>query len=251
MFGFKRKSAAAGATAPVHQPVLPRFDVDAIRDTLFGDLPLSDWPPDDGAAAAGGAEPWASFVRAREFVEEDKPYDAIAQWQQVVAMPELESRHYAQAWHFLRVYGVEPPPGRAKALLGVVIEYPMEGGLDVLAAYPEHTVRYYNFSGSAVISEHPNDSLDPLIDELLRAGQGVVNAIGPWDKPRPPAPAPGRLRLSFLTPSGLHFGEGPADQFPADPLAKPVFDAGTKLMQALVLARGGGGRLGSTSQANE
>jgi hypothetical protein len=154
-------------------------------------------------------------------------------------MPDLESRHYAQAWQFLRVYGVDPPPQIAKALLGVVIEVPMTGGLDVLAAYPEHTARYYNFSGGAVIWEHPDDSLDPLIDELLRAGQDVVNAIGPWDKPRPPAPAAGRIRISFLTPSGLHFGDGPADQIPADPLAKPVFDAGTKLMQALVQAGGG------------
>jgi hypothetical protein len=238
MFGFKRKSPAA---VPPPQPEPPRPDVDAIRNTLFGDLPLSDWPPDD-RAAAGGAEPWASFVRAREFVEDDKPYDAIAQWKRVVAMPDLESRHYAQAWHFLRVYGVDPPRDRAKTLLGVVIELPMSGGLDLLAAYLEHAARYYNFSGSAVIWEHPNDSLDPLIDELLRAGQDVINAIGPWNKPRPPAPAPGRLRISFLAPSGLHFGEGPAGEFPADPLAKPVFDAGTKLMQALLLARGDGGK---------
>jgi hypothetical protein len=234
MFGFKRKTMPAPPAPPAAPP---GPDVEAIRDTLFGDLPKTHWPLDD-AAAAGGAEPWASFVRAREAVADDKPYDAIAEWQRVIARPDLESRHYAQAWQFLRVYGVEPPREHAKTLLGVVIEVPIGGGLDVLAAYPEHTARYYNFSGSAVIWEHPDDSLDPLIDELLLAGQDVVNAIGPWDKPRPPAPAPGRIRVSFLTPSGLHFGDGPADQFPADPLAKPVFDAGTRLMQALMTAGG-------------
>jgi hypothetical protein len=236
MFGFKRKSvAAAAASAPAPAPGPARPDVDAIRNTLFGDLPLLDWPPDE-RAADGGAEPWASFVRAREFVQEDKPYDAITQWQCIVAMPDLESRHYAQAWQFLRVYGIDPPAQIAKTLLGVIIEVPMTGGLDLLAAYPEHAARYYTFSGSAVIWEHPDDSLDPLIDELLRAGQAVVRAIGAWDKPRPPAPSPGRIRISFLTPSGLHFGDGPADPFLADPLARPVVDAGTALMQALVAA---------------
>jgi hypothetical protein len=54
MFGFKRKSPAA----PASWPEPPRPDVDAIRDTLFGDLPLFDWPPGE-RAAEGGAEPWA------------------------------------------------------------------------------------------------------------------------------------------------------------------------------------------------
>jgi hypothetical protein len=228
MFGFKRRSApAARASAPL------RPDVNAIRDTLFGDLPIPDWPIDD-RAAAGGTEPWASYVRARDAVEADKPYDAIAEWRRVDGMPGLESRHYAQAWHFLRVYGVDPPKERAKTLLGVIIELPMNGGLDLLAAYPEYTARYYNFSGSAVIWEHPDDSLDALIDDLLLAGQRVLDAIGPWDKPRPPAPAPGRVRINFLAASGLHFGEGPAGEFPADPLAAPVFDAGTRLMQEML-----------------
>src|SRR5689334_4141515 len=111
MFGFKRKSAApAAAPAPAPEPLPPPGpDVDAIRGTLFGDLSLADWPPGERAVDDATAEPWASFVRAREFVKDDKPYDAVGQWQRIAAMPDLESRHYAQAWQFLRVYGVEPP----------------------------------------------------------------------------------------------------------------------------------------------
>jgi hypothetical protein len=149
-------------------------------------------------------------------------------------MPDLESRHYVQAWNFLRVYSVMPAREQAKTLLGVVIEFPLEGRLDLLAAYPDHTARYYNFTGSAVIWEHPNDSLDALIEDLLQAGQRVLEVIGPWDKPRPPVPEAGRVRINLLAPSGLHFGEGPAEKFPDDSLAKPLFDAGTRLMRQML-----------------
>jgi hypothetical protein len=221
---FKRRAAARS----VPQPSPAR----TIRDTLFGDGPLDQWPP--MSVPVSTAEPWRSFVLAREAIGQDHKDEAIAHWQRVVEMPGLESRHYAQAWYFLRIAGVQPPTEKAKQLLGVVIEVPMNGGLDLLAAYPERTARYYNYSGAGVVWEHPDDSMDDLIDALLREGQRVVDQIGPWEKSRPPAPPAGQMRLNFLTPSGLHFGQGSMDVLSQDPMAKPVIDAGVKLMQALI-----------------
>jgi hypothetical protein len=217
MFGlFKRKAAGSGHPSQ------------GIRDTLFGDRPLDAWPSSDQGASE--SEPWSSFVKARDSVAAGRPSDAVAIWRSISEMRDLESRHYAQAWHFLRAQGVEPPPEIAKRLLGVVLEVPMHGGLDLLAAYSEHTARYYNYSGAGIVWEHPNDSLDGLIDALLESGRRILPAISPWKENRPTAPPAGRVRINLLAPSGLHFGEGSFQALAADPIAKLIMDVATVLM---------------------
>ncbi len=203
-----------------------------IRDTLFGDLPLAAWPP--ASAAAANENPWRMFVDARQALAAGRRSDAADAWQRILAMDDLESRHYLQAWHFLRELGVLPALDRTKVLLGIVVEVGMERGLDLLAAYVDHTARYFNFSGSYVIWERPDESLDGQIDALLAAGQELLQQIGPWTEPRPPAPRSGQLRINLLSPAGLHFGQGPLAALATDPLARPTFDAATALMQRLI-----------------
>src|SRR4051812_42118729 len=120
----------------------------SVRDTLFGDLPMSEWPPAD--SPLNEQEPWKSFVLGREALAKRRTDDAIAHWRRVAESPGLESRHYLQAWHFLRLQGVQPSASDGKTLLGVVLEVSMPDGLDLLAAYPERTARYYNYSGAGV-----------------------------------------------------------------------------------------------------
>jgi len=189
------------------------------------------WPP---PGARVSEEPWLSFVAARDALAAGRAGESIVAWTRITQMPDLESRHYLQAWHFLRTHGAPIPPARARQLLGVVLEVPMNGGLDLLAAYPDHRARYYNYSGAGVIWEHPDRSVDAQIDALLAAGQDVVHAIDPFDRPRPAAPPAGHIRINFLSPMGLHFGEGRMQQMLQEPLAKPVIDAGVALMQALI-----------------
>jgi len=119
-------------------------------------------------------------------------------------------------------------------VFGVVVEVGMLKGLDLLAAYPDHSARYYNFCGAGVVWEHPDTSLDSLIDELLAASEQVVKQIGPWDEKRPPAPPTGQMRISFLTPSGLHFGQAPMQALTSDPLGGRVVQLATTLMQELI-----------------
>ncbi len=88
-----------------------------------------------------------------------------------------------------------------------------------------------------MVWERLDDSLDALVDTLLAVGAMVAARIGPWDRARPPAPEAGRVQLSFLTPSGLHFGQGPMDLFRSDPMAGPVLQAATALLQALTTSR--------------
>jgi hypothetical protein len=203
----------------------------AIRDTLFGDMPLDQWPPNEEQA---DVFPWSAFVAARSRLTAGNVETAVAGWREVLAHPGLEPRQYLQAWHFLRQQGNQPSPEIAKDVLGVVVEVAMPKGLDLLAAYPDHSARYYNFSGAAILWEHPDSSLDLAIDQLLAAAKGVVARIGPWDKARPEPPPRDNARLSFLTPSGLHFGQGPMSALSRDQAAGGVLNLAVRLMQAMM-----------------
>jgi hypothetical protein len=206
-------------------------DVNPVRETLFGDIPLDKWPSD---GAVSETFPWSGFVASRTHLAAGRKGDALEAWRRIVRHPGLESRHYLQAWHFLRSEGQEPPPEEAKDIMGVVVEVSLREGLDLLAAYADRSARYYNFSGAGVVWEHPDGSLDTIIDELLVTANTVVKQIGPWLQPRPSVPTRGNTRLSFLTPSGLHFGEGPMDVLSRDPMAGTILSLATDLMKALI-----------------
>ena len=194
-------------------------------------MPLARWA---SAPAEASSEPWISFQRAGNFIESGDKKSATELLQQILKTRDLESRHYLQAYHFLRELGVSPPPEEQKNVLGVVVEVAMKDGTDLVAGYTDHHARYYNYSGAGVVWERPNDTLDATIDELLRVGTIVAKAIGPWEGPRPPAPTNGRARINLLTPSGLHFGEGPLETLGKDKLGGPVIAAAFELMQRLI-----------------
>ena len=220
MFGRKRKPLAAPVAAPP-----------SVRDTLFADGPLESWPVGDHA----DREPWATFVTARRYVAAGDIGSAVFGWQRVVGMPGLEARHYVQAWTFLRQYGVPPAPAEAKRLLGVVVEVDRgPAGLDLLAAYPERTARFYAGTGGGIAWERPDPTLDAPIGALLDAAKAVLDRIGPWTQPRLPPPPPDHIRLNFLAPSGLHFGQAPFAVFDQDALAGPVVRAATGLLQVMM-----------------
>jgi hypothetical protein len=202
----------------------------SLRDTLFGDLPLDVWA---GTNTPTSPAPWNLFAKSRDNLAAGRTGDAIDNWRKVLSTPGLESRHYLQAWHFLRGHNTSPTPNHAKDILGVIVEVGMPEGLDLLAAYPDHSARYYNYSGAGVIWEHPDSSLNKPINALLSAAAAVVSRIGPWDKPRPAPPPPDQVRLNFLTPSGLHFGQAAITTMQQDPLGGPTFAAATQLMIAM------------------
>ncbi len=202
-----------------------------IRDVLFGDLPASDWPK---GTAATDEQPWSSFCEARSQLNSGHQQEAIRIYQRILAMPRLESRHYLQAWHFLRDVDIEPDDATAKQLIGVVVEVALAEGLDIVAVYADFTARYINYSGAAVIWDSPDNSLDQDMDAVLQAGSEVVGQIGPWEGDRPPAPPTGHARISMLTPSGLHFGEAPFELLAKDKFGGPVILAAIRLMRALI-----------------
>ncbi|HKY27110.1 MAG TPA: hypothetical protein VJM12_04110 [Pyrinomonadaceae bacterium] len=200
---------------------------------------MSAWP---SSVSNDLREPWTSFVKAREHAGAGDRASSTNVLRQILKMPNLESRHYLQAWHFLKQMGQQPADGEGKRLYGVVVEVGTENGLDILAAYVDGTARYFNYTGAAIIWERPDRSLDTTIETLLVLGQRVANEIGPWDGDRPAAPASGDVRINLLVPSGLHFGQGRFEQLASDGMGGPLIAAATELMRALIAKSQSGGR---------
>ena len=201
----------------------------AIRDTLFGDMPISAWNGNNSSD-----EPWVSFQEVEKYLESDNTQMATQLLRKIIETPNLESRHYIQAWHFLKSLGVNPPDDKAKEVYGVIVEVTMKQGVDIVAAYADHTARYFNYSGAAVIWENPDDSLNEEIRILLDAGRNIIHNIGPWEYERPGVPPEGQARVSMLTPGGLHFGQAPFNALANDQKGGPIINAATVLMQALI-----------------
>lgn len=218
MFGFLKRK-------PAPKPL-------EIRDTLFGDRPLTQFLRIGPEALAG--EPWASFGRVRAFMDAYNSKAATATLFEILSMPRLESRMALQAWHILRELGEQPPVELEKQVLGVVVEVGLPQGLDLVAGYADHRARYFNLSGAGVVWECPSNALDEAIDNLLKVGSLVVRTIGPWRDARPPAPVNGNARLNMLTPSGIHFGEGPMDALSNDTAAGAILGSALRLMQLLI-----------------
>jgi hypothetical protein len=202
------------------------------RDTLFGDVPLASWV----SHAQLCHEPWGTFAQAHDAIAAGRSREAVDRLQKIVAMPDLESRQYLEAWHALRGLGVAAPAEEAKRVLGVVVEMTSALGVDYVAAYADHSARYLNWSGAAVFWDERSPKVNAEIDAVLAAGAAIVRQIGPWEESRRPPPPTDHARINILTPSGLHFGEGPMDDLARDGMGGPVISAALKLMQTLMVA---------------
>jgi hypothetical protein len=141
-----------------------------------------------------------------------------------------EGRIRYLAYAKLRALG-QPVP--AKVLLGVIVEVPLAGGLDVLAAFSEGAVRYVNQTGKLAVFEGVA-ALQPFVQKLFAASEPVVARIGPWDQPRRAPPKAGSVRLTFLVSDGLYFGEGPMVVMQREAMAGPVIQRATELLQTVV-----------------
>lgn len=155
----------------------------------------------------------------------------VAAIEAIALDPDMESRVRALAFNRLRALGRSVPAGE---LLGVVIEVPLEAGLDTLAVYVDHRIRYIDHAGRLSVLEDPPVALLPKADELLQASRRAMERIGPWDEPRRPPPPVDSARMTFIASDGLYLGEGPFDALMREPLAAPIIQAAGELLEQLV-----------------
>lgn len=207
----------AGATTTAHPGPYAQPALNCLYEMLFCDR------PEDFAPAAGQAPaPWQAVL----YGPSPRPIAIRA----LADDRSLESRVRALAFDWLRRHGHEVP---ARRLLGVVLEVPLDGGLDVLAVYLDGSVRYLNHAAAPSLFEGPMPALQPHVQRILSAAQAIVDRIGPTDHPRRPAPRE-NVRLNFLVSDGLYFGEGPMQTLQRDAMAGPLIDAGAALLAEVV-----------------
>jgi hypothetical protein len=178
--------------------------------------------------------PWRAFAMARDFIANSDIENAIEYLNGIVNVENLETRHHLQAWYFLRQLGQRPSQDLAMRVLGVVVEMGMNNGADLLAAYADHKARYINYSGKTIIWERPNGALDRNIDILLLVGTQIASQLGSPTNKIPPKIEAQCTRISFLTPGGFYFGQGPTNAFAKDPFSRSAINAATSLLQLLV-----------------
>lgn len=206
---------------------------DALRPLLYGDVPMDQWPEGDDHAEA----PFDLFVRARTHLADGDQDLAVRAWSAIAHDETLESRNRLQAWQFLRSINVHPDETLvARQAWGVVVEVPIDGGHDVLAAYAVGGVRYLNHAGGATVLDEGQGGEKVLVarDRLLVAGQALADVLGPWTEPALPEVPADQTRLLVLTPGGHRFGQGPDEALRQEPLAEAVFSAATELLVAVV-----------------
>ncbi|MEO5559841.1 MAG: hypothetical protein ABIO49_08410 [Dokdonella sp.] len=208
-------AASTGAIAgPPYAPYASEA-ANAIYNLLFCDDPKAFQ-----SKAEENATPWQAALSS----------DDVSALEVLAADESQEGRIRYLAFSRLRGLGHAVV---AKTLLGVIIEVPLAGGLDALAAFSEGGVRYVNQSGKLVVIEGLQSFL-PMVKRLFAAAQPVVMRIGPWDKSRLAPPKPGNVRLTFLVSDGLYFGEGPMTVMQREPMAGPVIQQAAELLKAVV-----------------
>ena len=214
--GLGAPAASNALAAPPYEPY-KNSATNEIYNLLFCDAP-SAFEPRRGASPAE----WQVSL----FADPTDTFTLLA----LAADPSQEGRVRYLAYTKLRRLGHQVP---TKVLLGVIVEVPLAGGLDVLAAYSEGGVRYLNQSGKLAVFEGV-EALQPLVRNVFTASEVVVARIGPWDKPRRPPPASGNVRLTFLVSDGLYFGEGPMSTMQREPMAGPVIKLAGELLRSVV-----------------
>jgi hypothetical protein len=161
------------------------------------------------------------------------PHPPAQEIERIASDETEESRIRILAFNYLRSKNVKVPGGQ---LLGVVVEVPLGGSLDALAVFADGRIRYLNHSGKVAAFEATPATMEHDRQRLMQASANAVARIGPWDKPRLPPPAEGKVRLTFLVSDGLYFGEGPSSAIARDAIGGPVLQSATQLLLKIVAA---------------
>jgi hypothetical protein len=162
--GFGIAASSGAADTPSYSPYENRAS-NAIYNLLFCDNPALFH-----AKAGETPTPWQATLASAN----------VPALEALASDESQEGRVRYLAFSRLRTLGRIVAP---KKLLGVIVEVPLAGGLDVLGAFSEGGVRYVNQSGKLVVIEGVQQFV-PMVRRLFDASRPVVQRIGPWTKPR-------------------------------------------------------------------
>ena len=204
-------------------------NVARFTELLFCDQTLDDLLTSlDKEAAPDGA--WTLLSKAAEHVRQGEVGRAVEVLLEVARNPKMETRILLWSWAALRCLGAYPKSYEADDIKGVVIQVPMESGVDVLAAYVDGTARYVNHSGKAIVSEITDASITAIIRKLFESCKdlrGVVAAASPNHSVKD------LVRVTLLTFNGNRFAEASMQSLASSPINQ-VLSVGAELMANLI-----------------
>lgn len=173
-------------------------DSDPIRQGLFASQSMKELL--QHVKLDGSASPFQTIADAAKLADEGKQEEARKLLRSVVSIPGIEARIHLWAWSALRELSEQPDPTLATEILGVVVEVPMKGAYDTLAAYQDGSARYLNFSGQAIFWDAPDSTVKGLCLALLNST--VPASVGA--KPRTDISLPkSGAQVTLLTRSGM------------------------------------------------
>ncbi len=171
--------------------------------------------------------PWVLMAAAHVKLKMDEAAEA-GRLLRAVTLISAEARLRLWAWHTLRSLGKYPSPDLARQVLGAIIEVPFGEAQDTLAAYADGTARYINHQGGTIVWDRMDEAITPLVLNVIREAQPFgAPQEDRLDEPIPPE----QVRLSVLTPGGIHVWQGEAGDNPA---LSRVFAGMADLLRALV-----------------
>lgn len=220
------------AQPPKSQDGIPSVILE-IRETLYSASSLGSFA-NRIKGDTKPAFPWSNFIKANQALKKRDKAKAIDLLKQIVAADGLGTRLYLQAWHSLRSLGELPPEPVRGQIQGFIMENHMAQGLDLLAAYADHTARYWTYTGAGLVWDTRDPEIDLLIDKLLTAGQEVMEQAEIEQNEDLPVPPKGNIRLFMMSYDGFCFGEGPYMQFIQNPIAGYAISAGNNLIGGLL-----------------
>jgi len=204
-------------------------DVARFTELLFCDQTLDDLLTSlDEDPASGGA--WMLLSKSAEHMRQGEVERAAEVLLEVVANPKMETRILLWSWAALRCLGSQPKSPQVDDIKGVVIQVPMESGVDVLAAYADGTARYVNHGGKVIVWEITDATIAAIIRKLLEsctALRGVVVGASANHSIKD------LVRVTLLTFNGNRFAEVSTQSLASSPINQ-VLSVGAELMAHLI-----------------
>jgi hypothetical protein len=206
------------------------FDADFLYNSLFCDsLPLfrRDLP-------TATAAPWTAVLA------EPPPLDIL---QALIADDRAPGRLRALACERLRATGHDVV---GRAVLAVIVEFPLVRGQDTLAVWADGSVCYIRHSGAASLFECDGSSVAARARKLVAAARRLQHRFGTPQSHRPPPPQGDRIRISLITCGGRYCSEGSLQALQKDAVTGAVLGNAIWLLQAharLAAENGGDGKM--------
>jgi hypothetical protein len=191
---------------PLSKSEIPKLgsETDPIRQGLFACQPMNVLVQQ--LKLDGTPGPFQTISNANELANAGRREEAKSRLRSILDLPNLETRIQLWAWSALRELGERPDPQSGKEVLGVVVEVPVRGAYDTLAAYQDGSARYLNFSGAAIFW----DARDATIKSLCQRLIGSTIPESPRAVPRQDTMLPkSGTQLTLLTRSGMYAISGP------------------------------------------